>query len=134
MVVGLRLMVLLAFCSLWCGCGPGKPVEPAKFPVTGTVLLNDKPLPQGVVYFKTVATGAFESFDVKDGKFAGKAEQGERRVEICVYEQVPAKPDDPMSQATQRNTIPARYNTESELTAKVDPSGPNEFTFKMTSD
>jgi hypothetical protein len=134
MVCDLRVIVAwFAACSLLCGCDSGKRAEPARFPVSGSVTIDGKPLAQGVVYFKTVATGAIDSADVIDGKFQGKAEQGERRVEVCSYEKVPAKADDPMSQDIQKNTIPARYNTDSQLTAKVTPNGPNEFEFKVES-
>jgi hypothetical protein len=97
------------------------------------VTIDGQPLPQGLVYFKTVATGAVDPCEVKDGKFEGKAEAGERVVEVCSYEKVPPKAGDPMSQEIQRNTIPARYNMQSKLTAKVNSSGPNEFSFQVES-
>jgi hypothetical protein len=133
MECSLRVVVILAACSLIFGCDSGKRGEPAKFPVKGTVTIDGKPLPQGLVYLKTVATGAIDTFDVKEGKFEGKAQQGERRVEVCVYEKVPPKPNDPMSRETQKNTIPARYNRDSKLTVTVSPSGPNEFEFQVAS-
>lgn len=127
------LAVLFVACSVLCGCNSGRRAEPTKAPVSGSVMLDGKPLAQGVVYFKTIATGAIDSAEVKDGKFQGKAQQGERRVEVCSYEKLPPKPDDPMSTDLQKNIIPACYNTESKLTANVTSSGPNEFEFKLTS-
>lgn len=134
MTGNVRVVALFfAACSVLGGCDSGRRAEPTKFPVSGSVTIDGKPLVQGVVYFKTIATGALDSAEVKDGKFQGKAQQGERRVEVCSYEKLPANANDPMSSDLQKNTIPARYNTESKLTANVTPNGPNEFEFKLTS-
>jgi hypothetical protein len=126
-------LLFLAACVAMGGCSGKKTGEPAKFPVQGVVALDGKPMPAGTIFFKTTATGAIDSLEIKDGKFEGKAQAGDRRVEICAYEKVAAKPNDPMSRDTQKNTIPAQYNLNSKLTAKVGEEGANEFKFDVTS-
>lgn len=128
----LRMALWLAICVALAGCGAttGQP-EPERFPVQGTVSLDGKPLPSGVIYFKTIATGAIDAADIKDGKFEGKAQAGDRRVEISAYETVPPQGNGPMDAPTQRNTIPPQYNLESKLTAQVNREGPNQFTFDL---
>ncbi len=130
----LNMLALGILCLLLAGChqASGLP-EPQRFPVRGTVTLDGKPLASGVIYFKTVQTGALDNAEIKDGQFEGKAQVGDRRVEICSYETLPPKADDPMATAIQRNTIPPKYNLESTLTAKVTQEGPNEFRFELSS-
>ncbi len=130
----LRTVLWLAVCMSLAGCGTttGQP-EPERFPVQGSVALDGKPLPSGVIYFKTIATGTIDSVDIKDGKFQGKAQPGNRRVEICAYQTVPPQGNGPMDAPTQRNIIPSQYNQESRLTANVSREGPNQFTFDLSS-
>ena len=86
----------------------------------------------GIIYFKTIATGSFDALDIKDGKYSGSAEPGERRVEIVAYE---TKMTDigGMKGESQIALIPARYNLNSTLTATVTAEGPNEFPFELAS-
>lgn len=130
----LRTALLLAVCVALAGCTTtnGQP-EPERFPVQGSVALDGKPLPSGVIYFKTIATGAIDAVDIKEGKFEGKAQPGDRRVEICAYQTVPSQDNGPMDAPIQRNTIPSQYNQESKLTANVSREGPNQFTFDLRS-
>lgn len=130
----LNTLALGIFCLLLAGChqASGLP-EPQRFPVRGTVTLDGKPLPVGVIYFKTIQTGALDSVEIKEGKFEGQAQLGDRRVEICSYETLPPQASDPMATASQKNTIPPKYNLESTLTANVTQDGPNEFRFEVSS-
>jgi hypothetical protein len=97
-------------------------------------------MPDGQIYFKTVAEGSLDIIPVKDGKFQGQAQAGQRRVEVYSFkEEMSAemkkmygdKP--PAGTASKTNTIPAKWNTESKLTAEVKTSGVNEFKFDITS-
>ena len=122
-----RSSILLAIAIGLTGCGTAG-VKHA--PVSGTVNLDGAPLAEGMIYFKTVATGAIEALPIKDGKFSGNAEPGERRVEITAYRSTP-RPNDPMKGEIQHSLIGSSYNTESKLTAKVNSDGPNTFTFDV---
>jgi hypothetical protein len=111
------------------GCGKSGP-KPA--PVSGTVLYDGRPLPEGTVYFKTPQTGSMDALPVKDGKFEGTAEVGDRRVEVTAYK-VQIRGTEGMKGEVKESLIPPRYNVESNLTAAVKADGPNTFEFKVTS-
>jgi hypothetical protein len=135
----LRFVLLLSVCLTLNGCGPWRKAEPERVPVSGTVTLDGKPLADGLIYFKTIALGTIDSINVANSRFHGKAEPGERRVEISAYEHGTTRPAHgdsmiPMSSQTRgRNVIPSRYNIESVLSANVTRDGPNEFTFSLKS-
>lgn len=130
----LNTLALGILCLLLVGChqASGLP-EPQRFPVRGTVMLDGKPLASGVIYFKTIQTGAVDNAEIKDGKFEGQAQAGDRRVEICSYETVAPEANDPMATMRERNIVPSKYHSESNLTAKVVEEGPNEFSFELSS-
>jgi hypothetical protein len=135
----MRSMLLVMVALAVGGCGPKGRGEPDRFPVSGTVALDGKPLAEGLIYFKTIAAGSIDSAEIKGGRFHTKAEAGERRVEISAYEHGTVRPAgaDPMipinSQTRGRNLLPPRYNLESTLTANVTSDGPNTFTFELKS-
>lgn len=127
-----RFFGLVLVGLLLAGCGGG--TEPQRYPVSGTVTLDGQPLPEGLIFFKTVATGAIDTMEIKAGKFAGEAQPGERRVEIVAYRESTAPGTTPGMEANAEvNYIPPRYNSQSTLTAQVKPEGPNEFSFEVTS-
>ena len=103
---------------------------PKRLPVSGTVTLDGQPLAEGVIYFKTIEKGSSEPCDIQGGEFKGQAEAGDRRVEICQF-RTTVQDANGMKTEIQENLIPARYNTESTLTAKVTPAGPNQFKFEL---
>jgi hypothetical protein len=112
-------------------CQQGR-VEPKKYPVSGTVTVDGNPLNEdGLIYFKTIATGSLDAIEIKGGKYSGAAEPGERRVEIVAYRTKMADIDG-MKGEIKESLIPARYNLESTLTATVTPDGPNRFQFELT--
>src|SRR5439155_22243119 len=116
------LMVLLVLGS----CGRKGPIM---VPVSGTVTLDGKPMPDGIIYFRTIVEGSVDQMQIKDGKFAGKVEVGDRRVEICRYGLGPPIKMGNGEIPNKIETLPARYNDASKLTATVTKRGPNEFTF-----
>lgn len=128
-----RLFNLAFLLLALAGCNQGAQ-EPTRYPVRGTVLLDGKPLAEGIIYFKTIATGAVDSAPIKDGKFDGQAEAGERRVEITSPQTVDNPNATPgMLDQEQVETIPARYNSQSELTEDVKADGANEYEFTLES-
>lgn len=112
-----------------CGAGCGAPI-PVPVPVSGAVTRDGSPLAEGTVYFKTVSTGAFEAFPVRDGKFEGKALPGDRRVEVTAY-RVTRQNLGSGEADVQESLIPEKYNVNSTLTAAVTPTGPNVFRFEI---
>lgn len=125
----LLVLALLATCLSGCNTGPG---EPKKYPISGEVTLDSQPLPDGMIYFKDIAAGTADSAEIKDGKFAGQAEAGQRRIEIFAYRTEVSTMGDVQTE-TKVNTLPARFNSESTLTEEVTAAGPNTFKFETTS-
>ena len=121
--------LLLALLAL-NGCGqPGKPKTAS---VSGTVTFDGQPLTEGTVYFKTVATGSLDALAVKDGKFEGAAEVGDRRVEVNAFKTKVVGTGE-MKGEVKENLVHPRYNIDSTLTATVTEAGPNTFKFEVKS-
>ncbi len=127
----LGCIFLLAICLVLDGCGSGGRPEAKKYPVSGTVTLDGQPMAEGLVYFKTISAGAVDAAQIKGGKFQGRAQEGDRRVEICLNKTEIQETGPGMKTEVQKNLIPPQYNEESTLTAKVTPQGPNEFKFEL---
>ena len=129
-----RWLPLLALVA--CACTPSSsPHKEDTYPVRGTVTLDGAPLADGEIQFITRETAALDVLPIKGGKFEGQAKAGQRRVEIKAYREeqvVPMPGADP--QPTRVNYLPAKYNTQSELTEQVTADGPNEFTFELVSE
>jgi len=106
--------------------------------VTGTVRMDDQPLPNAMVTFTPTAGGgpSYGRTD-QDGAYTLQytreetgAVKGEHRVVIST--QTSGDPDaDPPIPASPE-TVPARYNSNSELTRLVE-SGSNTFDFELES-
>jgi len=129
------LALLLPAILVFSGCGDNR--APAK--VTGTITLDGSPVVNAEVMFIPVS-GERNSFGYTDGqgryelRFTGQltgAVIGEHRVEIrtgsseAVYSSEDGEP-------AAAETIPAKYNAESELTATLR-SGNNTVNFELTS-
>src|SRR5438128_5765139 len=97
---GLLSTVLLA------GCGPS---GPRTYPVSGTVLFDGKPLPQGDIIFHAArgVVGA-DAGKIKDGKYSFRAKAGKKKVAILASAAVPGKRD-PLMGPLLENYIPERY-------------------------
>ena len=117
--------VILMAC--FAGCGK---TGPELAPVTGRITLDGKPLENADILFqpagskppsagRTDANGHYE-LAYKRGVMGGMV--GSNTVAITISPEVVANPP----------SIPARYNSESELTKEVK-SGQNEFNFDLTS-
>ncbi|MCC6419062.1 MAG: hypothetical protein IT429_12580 [Gemmataceae bacterium] len=118
-------MVLLVGCSK----------ETPKASVRGTVTLDKKPLKDGQIIFATPGK-APEALPIKDGKFEGTVELGERKVEILSYKVAPAVKMEGEAAPTEPNKVnilPARYNTESQLRTTIKEGGSPDLKFNLTS-
>lgn len=121
--IGLIAVVI----GMMAGCTPS---PPPVFPVAGVVSLDGVPLAEGEIYF--VLPGDPPTIlPIKDGRFEGKTQAGVHRVEICAYRPRSGKAEMPGMTLPPENYLPARYNSESKLSAEVTASGPNQFEFAM---
>ncbi len=146
---GLLMVALPLLCLILSGCS-GNGDQPSLGLVTGTVTLDGKPLyGTAVVFYPDNGRPARGRTDL-NGKYELKyirqtmgTKVGLNRVEIAPDEEgeVDAEEMDNSDENTsapepprerEKITIPARYNTKSELKADVKP-GVNVFDFKLES-
>jgi hypothetical protein len=125
------------------GCGGS--TGPVTVTVSGSVSLDGKPVPSGQIIFNDVA-GIEKAYAgvIKDGEFSFPSTLGQKKVSINSPQEVAGKstivggtPGDPVSAENPAlqivETIPAKYNENTTLTADVTSSGENEFPFELTS-
>jgi hypothetical protein len=107
--------------------------------VSGTVTLDDQPLPDATVKFHPMRKGA-PSAAVTDstGKYTlqftrekAGAVVGDHRVEITTFRE--ENPDSEPPTARVAEKVPMKYNVQTELTAKVE-DGTNTRDFALKSD
>jgi hypothetical protein len=117
---------------LLVGCSGSSAERPVK--VKGTVTLDQKPLAEGDIVFRTPGA-APNLIPITNGSFEGEVTPGKKIVEIRAYK--PQPPPPPMPGVTfepgKINYIPAQYNDASKIEKEVTPGGPNEFKFEVTS-
>ena len=108
---------------------------PPVFSVSGEVTLDGEPMPEGEIAFVKVSEGIRDMLPIKDGKFEGGVLPGERKVEIRAYrvEKVGVEMYGDDAPESRINYIPPKYNEQSDLTATITESGPNEFKFEASS-
>lgn len=123
--------VAICLGALLAGCGPS---GPETYEVSGEVTFDGQPVAEGQIVFRS-AEGSSASWAgaIKDGRYALAATAGKKRVEITATRQVQTAQDSPSGQGafTFESYIPAKYNSQSELTVEVTPEGPNEFDFSL---
>jgi hypothetical protein len=134
----LSLSAVVCYLFLTAGCGG----DSRRQAIEGTVTLDGQPLETGQISFRPqpgspgptagapIAQGRF-SIKPKGGTFAGGF-----RVEITASRPTGRKVPDrftgsPVDEISQY--LPAKYNTQSELTAQVKAEGPNRFEFTLDS-
>lgn len=140
-------------CSFGCilllaGCGGGSDDSPPRAAVNGTVLLDDVPLPTGIIRFvpKDETPGPKLSDPITGGEFTLPAELGPwvgtHRVEIESTDLGGLAPDDETAvvrlqaqgiKRIERIEIPPSYNRRSTLEATILADQENELEFKLTS-
>lgn len=134
--------VLVFVLTSFMGCQGGK--DPlGRLPVAGTVTFQGKPLSKGMIEF--LPSDAKQRLSartlISDGKYRLPQEQGlppgTYRVLISSPErdptakQVPVGPPGMTMSPPVRESIPARYNSESRLTAEVQEGRVNTFDFTI---
>jgi len=128
---------------LWgIGCGGGAETPPLGT-VSGTVTLDGKPLPDATVRFKPetgresiATTNADGQYSLRYTMEADGALVGQHRVEISTATEGHNESGGPDDEGTwvegKPESLPPKYNAESELTATVE-EGTNNIDFDLTS-
>jgi hypothetical protein len=109
--------------------------------VSGTVNLDNQPLAEGEIMFVGEGGQVPDTLPIKNGAFSGNVKQGKKRVEIRAYRDASVDPaaaamykgEAVPGASTKENYLPARFNSESTLTAEVTASGLNPSKFDVTS-
>lgn len=131
-------------CSLLCltlsGCG-GSDLD--LVPVSGVVTLDGQPLENASVTFAPITDASIAPTSTgrtdKDGRFTLSTIQGESGAivaehKVIIFVEGEADEGDDASANSKSNTIPDRYNNNSELRKTVPPEGLENAEFRLTSD
>lgn len=141
-----RRVALTAAALISCGCGGGGDGLDRR-PVSGTVIIDGKPIDSALVTFLPVSleeSPTPAATRVVDGAFSIGPEfglvAGRYKVSISAVKEVrgkrsrkPAAPSDEFDTTPTRESLPARYNAQTQLLADVTDAGPNDFSFLVTS-
>ena len=125
---GLRSAILASLFIVGCS---GKP---RLYPVSGSVSFDGQPVPDGDIMF--VSPDGVRGPDpgkIKDGKYALKTTEGKKRVEFSAAKIRPVGARGGGGEPVPEEYLPARYNTESKLSAEVRASNANQFDFSLES-
>jgi hypothetical protein len=129
-------LVLVLDTFLVAGCGG--PSGPTTYGVSGKVVWNGEPLPEGAIEFlpmdsagaKYSRTGAL----VSEGRYSVQRRYGlipgRYRVRIQVDEKGDV-PDADLAKPGATPRIPRKYNMETILSVEITPSGSNTFDFRL---
>ena len=118
------------------GCGDAR-----RQSVEGTVTFEGQPLAEGHITFVPQGTthGPTAGTEIKDGHFSIDREKGSFagtfRVEIVAARETGRSFVDPTTDETvteREQYLPAKYNSESELTAEIKEGEPNRLEFNLT--
>lgn len=147
-----RLLVLLMVTTT-SGCGFGPAAEYGKLDlvsVSGTITLDDQPLPAAVVTFEDPANGAYSygltgsngSYTLRLDSVKSGVTTGKKIVRVSTTRKIlglnsseesgESSTEGTAKAAPEPEKVPERYNKKSELTADVS-SSQTKFDFKLLS-
>jgi hypothetical protein len=125
----MRCALAFSLCLvLLMGCGPS---GPKKYVVTGSVTIDDQPLPQGdIVFMPADGQGIPAAAKIQNGQYRVEVLPGKKKVEITATREEGAV-DPAMGMVPKRQYIAAKYNTETELEADVQAASGQTFHFQV---
>lgn len=125
LAVGLLVPMLL-------GCGAEKPTGPDRYPVSGTVTLDGKPLESGRISFDSPEDAAQGvppvSAEIEAGKYSLNSSLGTKTVRIS--QKVESGQDEITKEPIMKEAIPAKFNKNSNLEVTVS-DGENTANFDL---
>jgi len=131
--VTIVLLLLATLFFVGCGSSGGLDVQP----VRGKVTFDGEPISEGRILFRAV-DGDKRAFsaEIVGGQYQVETLPGKMTVEITASRLIPGKFDEsnpgekvPVGEMY----IPARYNSQTELTAEVPSGGAEQLDFALTS-
>ncbi len=121
------LISISLLASLLFGCGDGT------HQVTGKIMLDGKPLPEGRIAFVPAAGGIGGAAEIKEGVYSLKAPSGDYSVQISAEKTGALPPGQAgMFGATEGTYqyLPVKYNAQTELKATLPATGALDFDLK----
>lgn len=123
-------VTLVCVSLLLVGCQKTDPLN--RQAVSGKITLDDQPLQAGTIEFSPVESGTMSGALIEDGVFSISAEKGLSPGAYIVRISAANADDEPVDLPGESNKIapeliPAKYNSESELTFTVQPDSENTF-------
>jgi hypothetical protein len=113
-------VVVLIAC--WAGCGRGGGLAA----ISGTVTYDGKALEKGLISFLPAdGNGPTAAAPIANGKYIAKAVPGKKLVRIEGYKVIGEHPfsrNNPRLVVEQKQILPPRYNSKSELTREITPT------------
>lgn len=131
-----RIAALVAAALAGCAAGDGLD----RRPIAGVVTLDGRPLAAGSILFEPAdaESGTVVGASIRDGRFDVPRRDGPvpGRYAVRIYsasaEQAPPRAgESPRKPRPMVEAIPARYNTQSTLTAEVGPGESAAFRFDL---
>jgi hypothetical protein len=108
--------------------------EPRLHPVSGSVTFDGQPISDGDILFITPdGTRGPDPAKVVGGKYELKTTEGRKRVEISASKIRPGGARGAGGEPVPEEYVPARYNTQSELSTTVKAGGENVANFDLKS-
>jgi len=130
-----KLLVVTLLVSA-TGCLSQGQGGPSQVPVSGTVTLDGKPLPSGVLNLTAEQEGRASYGEIKNGTYnideTIGPNLGKYRVQIYSYEPIPGAKVNESGDIPTRQIIPKKYNVESDLIVEFT-SGKNVQDFELSS-
>jgi hypothetical protein len=107
--------------------------ERGKYPVSGVVTFEGKPVNYGTISFVPVEPGAHpDAGRIENGRFHLLVAPGVKRVEITASRPLPPeKQEHPELGTAYEDYLPAQFNTETTLSAEILPGHNPELTFSL---
>jgi hypothetical protein len=131
LILSLLICLVIAILS---GCGGS---DAGRYGVSGKVTLAGKPIQSGVITFiREGEMAAAGGAPIIQGAYSIPASaglpEGSYRVAVSVPDSGPAAKDEvPGISVPPKEAIPAKYNSRTELRAKVGRGAPNAFDFEL---
>ncbi|TWT32817.1 hypothetical protein [Blastopirellula retiformator] len=117
-------VLLSALAIFLIGCG-----KPAPNIVSGSVTMNGTPVEQGeIMFLPTDGKGVVAAGPIVNGSFSMECQPGDKSVKITATKEQGIAPDGLPNYVSY---IPAKYNTQTTLNAKVADGNNDEFNFDL---
>ena len=127
----LSVALFFGLVCLLVGCADAVKKPPAGKTVKGTVTLDGANLKKGQITFEDQDNQGFipAVLEITDGSFSGPVRPGKMKVKISSMEDTGKK--EGTGQPLLEEKIPEKYNSKTELEAKIGPDGESALKFEL---